>query len=81
MTNAQLLPFLGGISGTSAAGAPIFNGVTDVIGGRSPIPGMNVRDAIQVLNPNTLIIELPNGTDLGTIDMIINTPTGVPCPW
>lgn len=39
----------------TAYGMQVFNGATDVIGGKSPIPGMNVRDALQITFPDTLI--------------------------
>ena len=74
-----LAPDLGRISGTTAGGQS-FTGVTDVIGGKSPIPGMNVRDALELLNPNLLIIELPTGSDEGVADVELTIPIGRPCP-
>ena len=74
-----LAPDIGGISGTTAGGQS-FNGVTDVIGGKSPIPGMNVRDALELLNPNLFIIELPTGSDEGIADVELTIPIGRPCP-
>lgn len=59
----------------------MFSGVSDVIGGESPISGMNVRDALRQLNPVTLIIELPSADrDLGTIPIELIVPDGVSCP-
>ncbi|MGH8549080.1 MAG: RHS repeat-associated core domain-containing protein, partial [Methylococcales bacterium] len=76
-----LKPFAGQISGTIGGGAASFSGVTDVIGGKSPIPGTPVRDALQQLNPGTLIIELPSGTkDLGTTSIELTVPDALPCP-
>jgi len=57
-----------------------FNGITDVNGGRSPIAGMNVRNALARLNPRTLILELVNGQDQGVTTVILTLPTGQPCP-
>ena len=75
-----LRPHIGEISATTN-GQPLFNGVTDVIGGASPIPGLNVRDALRELNPNVLIIELPGAErDLGTIPIELTVPDGVNCP-
>jgi len=63
-----LRPNLAGISGTftDANGNVVggFSGISDVIGGTSPIAGMNVRDALRQLNPGTLIVELVTGRDL-----------------
>jgi plasmid stabilization system protein ParE len=68
------------ISGTTANGTPLFKGVTDVMGGTSPISGENVRTAMQQLNPGDLLIELPSGSDMGVIPVTINTPDGEGCP-
>ena len=72
-------PHLGDISG-SANGQQIFDNVGEVIGGKSPIPGMNVRDALKQLNPNTLILELPGGTDMGTVPVDLTVPCSMACP-
>jgi len=37
---------------------------------------MNVRDALRQLNPGKLIVELPTGDDLGTIDLSLKLPAG-----
>lgn len=58
-----------------------FSSITDVIGGKSPIPGMNVRDALEALNPDMFIIELPGiQKDLGIVDIELTVPVYVPCP-
>ena len=81
LANRQLRPHISNISGTVAGGTVSFSAVTDVIGGRSPIPGMNVRDALQQLNPNTFIIELVSiNRDLGVVDVELSVPVGVSCP-
>jgi len=81
LTVRQLRPYVGSISGTVAAGSVSFSSITDVIGGRSPIPGVNVRDALQRLNPNTFIIELVSvNRDLGVVDIELNLPAGLSCP-
>lgn len=41
---------------------------------------MNVRDALELLNPNLLIIELPTGSDEGVADVELTIPIGRPCP-
>jgi RHS repeat-associated protein len=74
-----LTPHIGQISGTTAGGQS-FTGISDVIGGKSPTPGMNVRDALQAMYPGLPIIELPSGRDEGTVDIEISVPTGLPCP-
>jgi RHS repeat-associated protein len=81
LTTSGLAPFIGGISGQTADGSVSFSGVTDVIGGKSPIKGMNVRDALQVLYPNTFIVELPSiASDAGVQDIVLSLPLGLPCP-
>jgi hypothetical protein len=80
-----LRPNLDNISGvfTDDSGNQVgeFNGVSDVIGGESPIPGTNVRDALKQLNPGKLIVELPSAKkDLGTVNATITVPDGCPCP-
>jgi uncharacterized protein RhaS with RHS repeats len=74
-----LTPYIGQISGRTAGGQS-FNGVSDVIGGKSPTPGTNVRDALQALYPGLPIIELPTGRDEGIVDIEITVPNGLPCP-
>ena len=78
MTKGELAPYLAQIRGGGAAGS--FVGITDIIGGASPIPGVNVRDALQILYPGVLIIELPTGRDLGIIEIALIVPRLVPCP-
>src|SRR6185437_5930137 len=70
----------GAISGSSN-GVALFSGVTEVIGGTSPIPGMNVRDALMQMNPGDLILELPSATkDMGVVPITLNLPDGSTCP-
>jgi hypothetical protein len=57
-----------------------FSGITDVNGGKSPIAGMNVRDAMAKLFPQTLLLELVNGQDQGVTSVILTLPIGQPCP-
>lgn len=68
----------GTIHGT-VGGVP-FHGVTDVMGGKSPIPGENVRTAMQQLNPGRLVLEIPGGSDLGVVRVTITVPTNLGCP-
>jgi hypothetical protein len=80
MTKSELSQYLNQISG-KIAGVGGFEGISDVIGGESPLPGMGVRDALQVLNPSTTIIELPGGgADMGTRAITLTVPNEVPCP-
>ncbi len=81
---ARLRPNLGDISGQfqGAGGQAVtFDGVSDVIGGKSPVPGMNVRDALQQRYPGDLIIELPGAPkDYGTMTGSVRVPAGMICP-
>jgi hypothetical protein len=74
-----LAPYAPFISG--AIGSAKFSGVTDVMGGKSPIPGMNVRAALQQLFPGQLLLEIPGAADQGsnaTVDMTVPLPMGCP---
>jgi RHS repeat-associated protein len=83
---AAMMPYVNQISGTingTLNGLPFsesFSSVTDVIGGRSPIPGVPVRDALMFLNQMLFIIEVPGGRDLGTASIVITIPAGLQCP-
>jgi hypothetical protein len=79
-SKGQLTPYIDQISGTTLDGSPIFDGITDVIGGKSPIPGTNVRDALADMFPDDVIVELPGGDDMGVIDIIIWVPRSDKCP-
>ncbi|MGV8074546.1 MAG: SpvB/TcaC N-terminal domain-containing protein [Syntrophobacteraceae bacterium] len=81
MTKGELRPILGEISGNIGDGKATFSNVADVIGGKSPIPNINVRAALQLLNPGKFIIEIPSlAVDLGTQPIILTIPKGVNCP-
>ena len=74
-----LAPYAPYISGW--IGGARFSGVTDVIGGTSPIPGVNVRTALQQLFPGQLILEIPGAADQGAnapVDMTVPQPMGCP---
>ncbi|MHB8425415.1 MAG: RHS repeat-associated core domain-containing protein [Gammaproteobacteria bacterium] len=75
-------PYAGNVSGYIGGSSPMdINAISDTIGGQSPIPGMNVRDALQTLYPGLLILELPGAKrDLGIVPVILSVPAGVPCP-
>ena len=73
-----LIPYTTAISGT--VGRLRFSGVSDVIGGKTPIPGMNVRAAMQVLNPGLLVIELYGQPDQGVTDASITVSAPLNCP-
>jgi hypothetical protein len=76
----NLRPNIGNISATSN-GQPLFNGITDIVGGTSPILGMTAGNALMQLNPGTLIIELPSGQqDLGVVPIELTIPAGLQCP-
>lgn len=83
---AALAPYVKRISGqlTSRDGkrSSWFRGITDVIDGTSPIPGVPVRDALQRLSPGQLIIEVPGGQDVGKAAPVVlrNYPSGLRCP-
>jgi RHS repeat-associated protein len=75
-----LTPYISDISGSVGAGIP-FSGLSDVIGGQSPIAGMDVRDALQVLNPGLLILEIPClDQDLGVVPVTVWVPLAMKCP-
>jgi hypothetical protein len=74
-----LRPNIGSINGSSM-GQQLFNGITDVVGGTSPIPGVPVGQALEQLYPGTLIIELPSGQDMGIVPIEITVPADFPCP-
>jgi RHS repeat-associated protein len=72
--------FFGDVNSSPNGVQQNFNGITDVNGGKSPIAGMNVRDALMQVYPGTLIIELVNGQDQGVTTVILTLPQGIPCP-
>ena len=81
MTKEGLAPHIGQVSGVIGGGDTYFQGVTDVIGGKSPCPGKNVRDCLQGQYPDLLIIEIPGEhKDYGIIDIELDIPNKVPCP-
>src|SRR6185437_11043152 len=59
--------YFGPLNPPSAGTSQSFNGITDVTGGRSPIPGLPVREALQRLNPGELILELVTGKDMNSV--------------
>ena len=75
----NLRPNIGAVSGTYN-GQPLFNGISDIVGGASPIPGMSAGDALMSLNPGDLIIELPSGKDLGVVPIVLTIPATMKCP-
>ncbi len=80
VAKSTLTPLAGQISGV-LGGQETFCGVTDVIGGRSPIPGVPVRDALQRLYPGLFIIELVSASaDLGIVDVELSIPANLSCP-
>jgi RHS repeat-associated protein len=79
-STSQIRPYIGQISG-SVGGRRLFTGVTDVIGGTSPIRGMNVRDALNVLFPGQVHVEVVGSPDLGTnVSISLNVPEALACP-
>jgi len=72
-------PFIGQVSATSN-GQPLFNGISDIIGGQSPIPGMSAGNALMTLYPGDLLIELPSGSDLGVVPIELTIPATMNCP-
>jgi len=78
-TGAALAPYAAQISGT--IGKAPFSAVTDVIGGKSPIPGTNVRTALQQLFPGQLILEIPGASDQGAnAPVTVFVPQALDCP-
>jgi RHS repeat-associated protein len=77
---AQMTPYIGQISGTTSNGLSI-NGVSDVVGGKSPIPGTPVRTALEQIYPGLLILELPSAAkDGGIVDITLTIPDNLQCP-
>ncbi len=80
LTKGQLTPYLNQITGSTSNGLSI-NGIADVIGGKSPIPGVPVRDALQQLFPGILILELPGANeDPGIVNVTLTIPDALKCP-
>jgi hypothetical protein len=78
-SGTALGPYASSIHGT--IGNASFSGITDVMGGKSPIPGVNVRTAMQQLFPGQLILEIPGATDQGANAAVtIFVPYGLKCP-
>jgi len=75
---AAIKPYASSITGT--AGKYNFTGVSDVIGGKSPIAGLNVRDALQSKNPGLFIIELYGRPDQNIADVSVSVPAPLTCP-
>ena len=74
-----LAPYASQIHGM--IGGASFSGITDVMGGKSPISGENVRTAMQQLNPGQLILEIPGALDQGAnAPVTIYVPNGLSCP-
>lgn len=81
------MPYASQISGTlkGTVGGDVvtsfFTSVTDVIGGKSPIAGLNVRDALMQLFPGRFIVEVPGGNDVGpNAAVTVTVPSTMPCP-
>jgi RHS repeat-associated protein len=70
----------GVITDSSGKQTGSFSGISDVIGGKSPIEGMGVRDALKQLNPGNLIVELVTGKDQGVQTITLTVPCNQPCP-
>jgi RHS repeat-associated protein len=79
LNKSDLKPYADQIKG-SVDGKDLFNGVTDVIGGKSPIPNVNVRTALQTLNPGSFIVEVVGSRDLGTVNINLTVPANLNCP-
>lgn len=78
-SGTALGPYAPNISGI--IGAATFFGATDVIAGKSPIQGLNVRAALQELYPDQLILEIPGAADQGAnTPVTINVPETLGCP-
>jgi RHS repeat-associated protein len=78
-SKSQISPYIKDISGVCKTTS--FVGITDIIGGVSPIKGMNVRDALRQLNPGKFVVELPSAEkDLGSQEIELTVPSDVPCP-
>lgn len=78
-SGAALAPYAPNIFGV--IGSAWFSSATDVIGGKSPIPGVNVRTALQEIYPGQLILEIPGAADQGAnAPVLISVPASLGCP-
>ena len=78
-SGSALAPYAPNIFGVM--GSAWFSSATDVIGGKSPIPGVNVRTALQEIYPGQLILEIPGAADQGAnAPVLINVPASLGCP-
>jgi RHS repeat-associated protein len=87
LSKGDLQPSLGQIRGGLAGVVngelltTMFVGVSDVIGGESPIPGVPVREALQQMFPNQFIVEIPGGIDVGpNASVELRIPVELSCP-
>ena len=65
----------------STGDTSLFDNVVEVVGGKSPIPGTPVRDALMQLFPGKLIIELPGASkDQGVVNIDVVIPVDMSCP-
>lgn len=83
---AALRPYLDQISGVLADGIPLFQGVSEVVGGNAEtIKGKtydaaHVRDGIKAAYPGQLLLEIPNQNDMGTKMVVLRVPRDLNCP-
>ena len=79
-TAAKMAPYISQITGVTSNGLTI-NGVSDIIGGKSPTRGVPVRDALQQIYPGRLILELPSAaSDPGIVGITLTIPVTLNCP-
>lgn len=82
LSSTQLKPYALQISGYFPGTGVSFQGVTDVNGaGQTPLGFSNIRQYLEALNPNQVIIELITGPDLGSnVPAVLTVPAALPCP-
>ncbi len=74
-------PFLNDIEIRTKEGEVLATSVAEVIGNEFVPEGYNdIREYLKAKFPDTLLIELPGGTDMGVIDIQACVPAGLACP-
>ena len=81
-----LRPYIDQISGTLTDGTPLFEGVSEVVGGHGEKIGgryydaAHVRQGIKDHYPGQLVLEIPNQNDMGTKSVVLRVPKALSCP-
>jgi hypothetical protein len=83
---SALRRYIDQVSGALADGTPLFDGISEVIGGHGETingrhyDAAHVRDGIKENYPGELLLEIPNQNDLGTKSVVLRIPKALECP-